>query len=95
MIPHMLVLKPGLVVHRIYNGYWLYWLWGRPSVVEPWHDLRDLMTRPDCDLSKPGLREGLERRRLLLPRPGTRGRRPAGRRSNGSVRRQLNTRRIN
>ncbi len=22
MIPHTLVLKPGLVVHSIYNGYW-------------------------------------------------------------------------
>jgi peroxiredoxin len=31
MIPHTIVLKPGLVVHRIYNGYWF---WGRPSVVE-------------------------------------------------------------
>ena len=28
MIPHTLVLKPGLVVHRVYNGYWF---WGRPS----------------------------------------------------------------
>src|SRR3954454_21913177 len=28
MIPHTIVLKPGLVVHRIYNGYWF---WGRPS----------------------------------------------------------------
>ena len=27
MIPHTLVLKPGLVVHSIYNGYWF---WGRP-----------------------------------------------------------------
>ena len=56
MIPHTLVLKPGLVVHKIYNGYWF---WGRPSVVDLWHDLRDLMreTRPDWDLSKPGLRE--------------------------------------
>ena len=32
MIPHTLVLKPGLVVHRIYNGYWF---WGRPSVDRP------------------------------------------------------------
>ena len=30
MIPHTLVLKPGLVIHSIYNGYWF---WGRPSVV--------------------------------------------------------------
>ena len=29
MIPHTLVLKPGLVVHSVYNGYWF---WGRPSV---------------------------------------------------------------
>ena len=28
MIPHTLVLKPGLVIHSIYNGYWF---WGRPS----------------------------------------------------------------
>ena len=25
MIPHTLVLKPGLVIHSIYNGYWF---WG-------------------------------------------------------------------
>ena len=25
MSPHTLVLKPGLVVHKIYNGYWF---WG-------------------------------------------------------------------
>ncbi len=29
MIPHTLVLKPGLVIHTIYNGYWF---WGRPSL---------------------------------------------------------------
>jgi peroxiredoxin len=28
MIPHTLVLKPGLVIYRIYNGYW-FWV-GRP-----------------------------------------------------------------
>src|ERR1700751_577024 len=31
MIPHTLVLKPGLLIHRIYNGYWFL---GRPSVVD-------------------------------------------------------------
>jgi hypothetical protein len=31
MIPHTLVLKPGLVIHRIYNIYNGYWVWGRPS----------------------------------------------------------------
>jgi peroxiredoxin len=56
MIPHTLVLRPGLVVHTVYNGYWF---WGRPSVHELWHDLRAATAeiRPDWDLSAPGLRE--------------------------------------
>jgi peroxiredoxin len=56
MIPHTLVLKPGLVIHSVYNGYWF---WGRPSFVDLWHDLRAVTAeiRPDWDLSKPGLRE--------------------------------------
>jgi peroxiredoxin len=56
MIPHTLVLKPGLVVHSIYNGYWF---WGRPSAMDLWHDLRDVTrdTRPDWDLGTRGLRE--------------------------------------
>jgi hypothetical protein len=56
MIPHTLVLKPGLVVHSVYNGYWF---WGRPSVSDLWRDLRDASAeiRPDWDLSTPGLRE--------------------------------------
>ena len=56
MIPHTLVLKPGLIVHSIYNGYWY---WGRPSLHDLWHDLRDATReiRPDWDLNTPGLRE--------------------------------------
>jgi hypothetical protein len=56
MIPHTLVLKPGLVIYSIYNGYWF---WGRPSVIDLWHDLRVVTSqiRPDWDLSRPGLRE--------------------------------------
>src|ERR1043165_4807011 len=56
MIPHTLVLKPGLVVHSIYNGYWY---WGRPSIADLWHDLREATReiRPDWDLAAPGLRE--------------------------------------
>src|SRR5437868_5141371 len=56
MIPYTLVLKPGLVIHSIYNGYWF---WGRPSTSELWQDLRQASkeTRPDWDLSAPGLRE--------------------------------------
>jgi peroxiredoxin len=56
MIPHTLVLDPGLVVHKIYNGYWF---WGRPSVSELWQDLREVTRkiRPDWELSAPGFRE--------------------------------------
>jgi hypothetical protein len=55
MIPHTFVLKPGPVIYSIYNGYWF---WGRPSVVDLWHDLRAVTSeiRPDWDLSTPGLR---------------------------------------
>ena len=56
MIPHTLVLKPGLVIHSIYNGYWF---WGRPSIADLWRDLRAASSeiRPDWDLTTPGLRE--------------------------------------
>jgi peroxiredoxin len=56
MIPHTLVLAPGLIIHRIYNGYWF---WGRPSVDDLWRDLRAVTStiRPDWDLAAPGLRE--------------------------------------
>jgi peroxiredoxin len=56
MIPHTLVLKPGLVIHSIYNGYWF---WGRPSTEDLRRDLREVTReiRPDWDLSAPGLRE--------------------------------------
>ena len=61
MVPHTLVLKPGLVVHTVYNGYWF---WGRPSLDDLWRDLRAATAeiRPDWDLSKPGLREAWESR---------------------------------
>ena len=59
MIPYTLVLKPRLVVHSIYNGYWF---WGRPSVVDLWHDLRVVTSeiRPDWDLAAPGLRKAYD-----------------------------------
>jgi peroxiredoxin len=59
MIPHTIVLKPGLIVHRIYNGYWF---WGRPSVEDLRQDLRAVFSeiRSDWDLSAPGLREAWE-----------------------------------
>jgi peroxiredoxin len=59
MVPHTLVLKPGLVIHSVYNGYWF---WGRPSIDDLWQDLREATReiRPDWDLSAPGLREAWE-----------------------------------
>jgi peroxiredoxin len=60
MIPHTLVLKPGLVIYRIYDGYWF---WGRPSIADLWNDLRIVSSeiRPDWDLSAPGLRDAWNR----------------------------------
>ncbi len=56
MVPHTLVLKPGLVIHSVYNGYWF---WGRPSIGELLRDLREATReiRADWDLGAPGLRE--------------------------------------
>ena len=59
MVPYTLVLKPGLVIHSIYNGYWY---WGRPSTEDLRRDLREVTReiRPDWDLGAPGLREAWE-----------------------------------
>ena len=37
MIPHVIVLEPGLVVYKIYNGYWFF---GRPTMEDLRQDLR-------------------------------------------------------
>jgi peroxiredoxin len=54
MIPHTIVLEPGLVVFTIYNGYWFF---GRPSVEELRQDLRTVLRkcRPDWDITTPAL----------------------------------------
>jgi peroxiredoxin len=48
MVPHTLVLAPGLKVHAVYCGYYF---WGRPSRDEIWRDLREVFkqTKPDFD----------------------------------------------
>jgi peroxiredoxin len=60
MVPHTIVLAPGLVVFKIYNGYWFF---GRPTVEDLRQDLRELTRsiRPDWDLSDPELRAAWER----------------------------------
>ena len=56
MIPHTLVLEPGLRVYKIYNGYWFF---GRPTVEELRLDVRTVLQRcrPDWDITKPELRD--------------------------------------
>ena len=50
MIPHTIVLEPGLVVFKIYNGYWFL---GRPTLEELRQDLRVVTkkSRPDWDIT--------------------------------------------
>jgi peroxiredoxin len=52
MVPHTIVCEPGLIVYKIYNGYWLF---GRPTVEELRQDLRAVLIkcRWDWDLAKP------------------------------------------
>jgi peroxiredoxin len=52
MIPHTVVLEPGLIVYKIYNGYWFF---GRPTVEELRQDLRAVLRRcrPDWDITTP------------------------------------------
>lgn len=47
-VPHTVVLSPGLVIEKVYIGYWF---WGRPSPYQVWTDLGELHARikPDFD----------------------------------------------
>jgi peroxiredoxin len=55
MIPHVIVLEPGLIVYKIYDGYWYF---GRPTLEELRQDLRALTRkcRPDWDITTPELK---------------------------------------
>jgi peroxiredoxin len=55
MIPHTVVLEPGLRIYKVYNGYWF---WGRPSPAELWADLREVSRRirTDWDIGDPEIR---------------------------------------
>jgi peroxiredoxin len=54
-VPHALVLAPGLVIERVYVGYWF---WGRPSPEQLWADLAALhrKIKPDFDPTTPQAR---------------------------------------
>jgi peroxiredoxin len=60
MIPHTLVLEPGLRVYKVYNGYWFF---GRPTVEELRLDLRAVVQRcrPDWDITGPEWRAAWEK----------------------------------
>jgi peroxiredoxin len=55
MIPHTIVLEPGLIIYKVYMGYWFF---GRPTVEELRQDLREVLKkcRPDWDITKPELK---------------------------------------
>jgi peroxiredoxin len=55
MIPHTIVLEPGLVIYKIYMGYWFF---GRPTVEELRQDLRAVTRRcrPDFDITVPEMK---------------------------------------
>jgi hypothetical protein len=45
-VPHALIVAPGLVIEKVYVGYWF---WGRPSNDQLWADLADLHRRIEAD----------------------------------------------
>jgi peroxiredoxin len=55
MIPHTIVLEPGLVIYQVYNGYWFF---GRPTIEDLRQDLRAVLRkcRPDWDITNPDLK---------------------------------------
>lgn len=59
MIPHTIVLEPGLVIYKIYNGYWFF---GRPTLEELRQDLRAVLKkcRPDWDITAPEMKAAWE-----------------------------------
>ena len=68
MIPHVIVLEPGLIIYKIYNGYWFF---GRPTVEDLRQDLRAVSKkcRPDWDITAPALRAAWQdgRKELFYP----------------------------
>jgi hypothetical protein len=63
-----LVLDPGLVVYKVYNGYWFF---GRPTVEDLRQDLRAVIrkSRPDWDITQPELKDAWRESRKERPDP--------------------------
>ena len=68
MIPHVIVLEPGLVVYKIYNGYWFF---GRPTLEDLRQDLRAVLKkcRPDWDITTQEMKAAWQqgRKELFYP----------------------------
>ena len=68
MIPHTIVLEPGLVIYKIYMGYWFF---GRATMEELRQDLRAVIRkcRPDWDITTPELKAAWQqgRKELFYP----------------------------
>lgn len=68
MIPHVVVLEPGLVIHRGCHGSWFF---GRPTMEELRQGLRAVLKkcRPDWDIMTPEMKAGrqLGRKDLFYP----------------------------
>jgi peroxiredoxin len=60
MIPHTIVLEPGLIVLKVYNGYWFF---GRPTLEELRQDMRIALRkcRPDWDITTAELKAAWQR----------------------------------
>ena len=59
MIPYTFILKPNLVIYKIYCGYWY---WGRPSTAELHQDLRSVTReiRPDYKIDTEEMKQKWE-----------------------------------
>jgi peroxiredoxin len=68
MIPHTIVLEPGLTIYKIYMGYWFFC---RPTIEELRQDLRAVIKkcRPDWDITTPELKAAWQqgRKELFYP----------------------------
>jgi len=65
IIPHVIVLEPGLVVYEIYTGYWFF---SRPTVEDLRQDLRAVLKkcRPDWDITASEMKAPWQRGRKEL-----------------------------
>ena len=65
MIRHVIVLEPGLVIYKIYNGYWF---WGRPTLEDLRQDLRAVTKRcrPDWHITTPEMKAAWQQSRKEL-----------------------------